>query len=92
VSTDRHTDRPGKEISAEHREVAEHLIDNEGWRYCDCGNRYPKLYPPDGRIIKVPKTGHTQGCAFKNWVALIRRNGGHWPPIDLEKQEPEEEE
>lgn len=77
------TDRPGQEIDKEHREVVNYLINNEAWRYKrPKGGGYPKLFPP-GRgqtSIKVPKTGHTRGRAFSNWISEIRRKGGHWPP------------
>jgi hypothetical protein len=77
------TDRPGREVSQEHREVITYLIDNEGWRYkLPSGGGYPKLLPADRTqaAIRVPKTGRTRGHAFSNWLAEIRRKGGHWPP------------
>jgi hypothetical protein len=33
-----------------------------------------------------------KGHAFENWLAVIRRNEGHWPPAIKSKQEPELEE
>jgi hypothetical protein len=39
----------------------------------------------------VPKTGHSKGHAFENWLAAIRRDGGHWPPGRKTKQEKEQE-
>ena len=75
------TERPGQEVSNDHRQVIRHLIDNEGWAYkLPPGNGYPRLYAPSGWSIRVPKTGHSKGHAFENWLAAIRRNGGHWPP------------
>ena len=77
------TDRPGREISQEHREVIVYLIDSQGWRYeLPSGNGYPKLFPADATHapIRVPKTGHSRGHAFSNWVAEVRRKGGQWPP------------
>ncbi len=77
------TDRPGPEVSKEHREVIMDLIDNQGWRYKKPeGRGYPRLYPADWTqpMIRVPKTGRSRGHAFGNWVAEIRRKGGHWPP------------
>ena len=73
------TDRPGQEVSKDHRQVITHLIDNEGWAYKK-GSGYPGLYAPPGRRIRVPRTGHSKGHAFENWLSAIRRNGGHWPP------------
>jgi hypothetical protein len=83
------TDRPGQEVSKKHREVITHLIDNEGWVYKKAkGQGYPRLFPPKSELsIKVPKTGHSKGHAFENWLAAIRRNGGHWPPGRKTKQE-----
>jgi hypothetical protein len=77
------TDRPGDEVDKDHRGVITDLIDNQGWKYKKpSGGGYPRLYPADSAQapIKVPKTGHTRGRAFSNWVAEIRRKGGHWPP------------
>jgi hypothetical protein len=77
------TDRPGREVSKEHREVIVDLIDNQGWAYkLPSGGGYPMLYPADRTHdrIRVPKTGHSGGNAFGNWIAEIRRKGGHWPP------------
>jgi hypothetical protein len=88
------TDRPGQEVSnGDQRKVIRHLIDNEGWAYKKpVGRGYPRLYPPDSdKWIRVPKTGHTKGHAFENWVAEVRRNGGHWPPGRKAKQEQGEE-
>jgi hypothetical protein len=59
------------------------LIDNQGWMYkLPTGRGYPRLYPPDRTQgqIRVPKTGHTRGHAFDNWLAEVRRKGGQWPP------------
>jgi hypothetical protein len=86
------TDRPGQEVSKEHRQVITHLIDNEGWAYKRPeGKGYPGLYTPSGIRIKVPKTGHSKGHAFENWLAAIRRNGGHWPSARQTKQDQEHE-
>jgi hypothetical protein len=77
------TDRPGGEVDKEHREVINHLVDNQGWRYKKPrGGGYPRLIPADPvhAPIRVPKTGRTRGRAFGNWLAEIRRKGGHWPP------------
>jgi hypothetical protein len=77
------TDRPGREVSQEHREVIVYLIDSQGWSYrLPRGGGYPTLFPADRSQspIQVPKTGHSRGHAFRNWIAEIRRKGGHWPP------------
>ena len=77
------TEQPGDEIDKDHRDVINDLVSNQGWRYKKArGGGYPRLYPADSQQtpIKVPKTGHTKGRAFTNWVAEIRRKGGHWPP------------
>jgi hypothetical protein len=77
------TDRPGSEVSKDHRAVIIDLIDNQGWRYEQPrGRGYPKLFPADPAHapIRVPKTGRTRGHAFGNWLAEIRRKGGQWPP------------
>jgi hypothetical protein len=77
------TDRPGGEVDKEHRDVINHLVDNQGWSYKKPrGGGYPRLIPADPAQtpVRVPKTGRTRGRAFANWVAEIRRKGGHWPP------------
>jgi hypothetical protein len=77
------TDRPGGEVDKEHREVINHLVGNQGWRYKKpSGGGHPKLFPADPAhaLIRVPKTGRRRGRAFGNWLAEIRRKGGHWPP------------
>jgi hypothetical protein len=77
------TDRPGGEVDKEHSDVINYLINCQGWRYQKPrGGGYPRLYPADPALapIRVPKTGNTRGRAFSNWVAEIRRKGGHWPP------------
>jgi hypothetical protein len=53
-----------------------------GWGYRKPqGGGYPKLLPADSAQapIKVPKTPSSQRT-YSNWVAEIRRKGGHWPP------------
>jgi hypothetical protein len=77
------TDRPGGEVDKAHREVINHLVDNQGWRYKKPRRGgYPRLFPADAANgpIRVPMTGHTRGHAFDNWLAEIRRKGGHWLP------------
>jgi hypothetical protein len=77
------TDRPGREVSKDHRRVIDYLIDSQGWRYeLPSGGGYPMLFPADATQtpIRVPKTGHSRGYAFSNWIAVVRRKGGQWPP------------
>jgi hypothetical protein len=77
------TDRPGREVSKEHREVIAYLIDNQGWAYRKpLGGGCPQLYPADTllRAIRVPRAGSTRGRALDSWIAQVRRCGGHWPP------------
>ena len=76
------TDRPRREVPKDYREVITYLIDNEGWTYkLPSGDGYPKLIPADSAHspIKVPKTPSSQRT-YSNWLAEIRRKGGHWPP------------
>jgi hypothetical protein len=75
-------DRPGQEIPKDYRKVVVHLIDNEGWTYRrPVGGGYPRLIPADPahRPIRLPKTPSSQRT-FDNFVAEVRRKGGHWPP------------
>jgi hypothetical protein len=76
------TDRPGREIPKDYREVIVYLIDSEGWAYKKpCGGGYPRLRPadPSQTVIQVPKTPSSQR-RYNNWIAEVRRKGGHWPP------------
>jgi hypothetical protein len=76
------TDRPGREIPKAYREVVTYLIDSGGWGYKKPrGGGYPKLLPADSAQapIQVPKTPSSQR-RYNNWLAEIRRKGGHWPP------------
>jgi len=76
------TDTPGDEIPKDYRKVAKYLVDSEGWSYKKPkGGGYPKLIPADSgqAPIKVPKTPSSQRT-YNNWLAEIRRKGGHWPP------------
>ena len=75
-------DRPGREVPKDYREVIIHLIDSQGWTYQKPrGGGYPQLRPADPARspVKVPKTPSSQRT-FSNWLAEIRRKGGHWPP------------
>ena len=73
-------ERPGREISKEYREIAQHLVDAQGWRY-RTGKRHPKLYPaePTQSPIPVPTTPSDRR-SLKNFVSQVRRAGGIWPP------------
>jgi len=76
------TDRPGREIPKDYRDVVTYLIDSEGWSYRKPrGDGYPRLLPADAAQppIQVPKTPSSQR-RYNNWLAEIRRKGGHWPP------------
>lgn len=76
------TDKPGREIPKDYRAVVTYLIDSEGWSYKKpSGDGYPKLLPADPAQtpIKVPKIPSSQRT-YINWLAEIRRKGGHWPP------------
>jgi hypothetical protein len=79
------TDRPGRELAQNtlYRPVVDYLIDSQGWSYKLAKHGgCPLLLPADQSqgVIRVPKTGHARGYRYANWVAAIRRAGGHWPP------------
>jgi hypothetical protein len=76
------SDAPGEEIPKDYRKVVKYLMKNEGWNYKKPrGGGYPKLLPADPAQvpITVPKTPSSQRT-YSNWLAEIRRKGGHWPP------------
>lgn len=74
------SDRPGREIPKEFREVATHLVDVQGWRY-ERTRRHPVLFPPDPAVpaVRIPTTP-SDVRSFQNFVAEVRRRGGQWPP------------
>jgi hypothetical protein len=82
---------PGREIPKEYREVVISLLRTEGWRYDASGKRHPVLYPPDPEkpAVRIPTTPSRSPRAFQNWLAEVRRSGGHWPPMRPIKQEEE---
>jgi hypothetical protein len=80
------TDRPGREIDKEYRDIVTHLIDSQGWAYkLATGGGYPRLLPADQSQapIRVPKTGHTRGRGSTTGSprsagqAVTGRPGGH---------------
>jgi hypothetical protein len=77
------TDRPGRELPKEYREVADELSSNQGWRYDSGAKRggHPILFPPDRTQpqLSVPTTPSDRR-SFDNWLADVRRRGGLWPP------------
>ena len=76
------TDRPGREIPKDYRDIITHLIDNEGWSYkLPAGGGYPQLRPADPvhPPIQVPRTPSSQR-RLRNFQAQVRRSGGRWPP------------
>ncbi len=76
-------DTPGRELAqANFREVAQELVNNQGWRY-DVGRKrggHPTLYPvdPAQAPLSVPTTP-SDHRAFRNWLSDVRRRGGMWP-------------
>ena len=46
------------------------------------GKGHPVLYPPDRSKppLRVPTTPSRNPRAWQNWLAEVRRRGGHWPP------------
>ena len=73
--------RAGNEVPKEYRIIVNELVDNQGWRYDNSGQGYPKLYAPSGaRMISVPKTPSDQR-SLRNFIAQVRRAGGIWPPL-----------
>ncbi len=75
------TDRPGKELPKDFREVVSHQIDELGWRYDSSRKGHPMLYPADRtqRPIPVPTTPG-DARSLRNFVGQVRRAGGEWPP------------
>jgi hypothetical protein len=73
------TERPGRELPREYREIATDLVVQQGWRY-RTGGRHPKLYPADRSqpILTVPTTPSDQR-SLRNFIADVRRRGGVWP-------------
>ena len=74
-------DRPGQEIPKDYRKVVVHLIDNEAWTYRRATRWLSEAHPadPTHRPIRLPKTPSSPRT-LENFVAEVRRKGGHWPP------------
>lgn len=75
------SDRPGREIPKDYREVVTYQIDHHGWRYDASGKGYPVLYPSDKsqpplRLARTPSDRR----GFKNFLSAVRQRGGTWPP------------
>ncbi len=75
------SDRPGKEIPKEYREVVAHQVDALGWRYDSSRKGHPMLFHADrsqsGRsVLTTPGDKRS----FRNFVAWVRRASGEWPP------------
>jgi hypothetical protein len=73
--------KPGKEIPKEYREIVAYQIERLGWRYDPKGKGHPVLYPADkahGAIRMAQTPSDRRG--IKNFVAVVRRAGGIWPP------------
>lgn len=75
------SNRPGREIPKEYREVATELVTNQGWRYVYRGGSHPMLYPADRSKspMTIPTTP-SEKRSFANFLAQVRRAGGVWPP------------
>ena len=75
-------DTPGNELPKEYREIAEHLVKNQGWRYDKGAKRggYPMLYPADRsqNPLAVPTTPVTVGPS-RTGGRRSRRRGGQLP-------------
>jgi len=82
VKDDDRMDTPGNELPKEYREIAEHLVRNQGWRYDKGAKRggHPMLYPADRsqNPLAVPTTPGDRR-SFDNWRSQIRRRGGQLP-------------
>lgn len=76
------TDRPGRELPKDYRQVADELVEKQGWRYRWTGRHgHPQLIPPDPDqpILVIPTTPTSRSTAFRNFVAAVRQRGGKWP-------------
>ncbi|WP_152691021.1 hypothetical protein [Jiangella alkaliphila] len=75
------TERPGREIPKEYREVIDYQISQHGWWYEHPANRQPRVYPADrSKPPIVLASTPSDRRALKNFVAAVRRAGGEWPP------------
>ena len=75
------SDRVGRELPKEYREIVAELVANQGWRYDSRrGGGHPCIYPADVTkpMLVIPTTpGDRRG--IRNFIADVRRRGGVWP-------------
>lgn len=73
---------PGGELPKDYREIVEHLVRSQGWRYDNGSKRggHPMLYPADvnQRPLAVPTTPG-EHRALNNWRSEVRKRGGQLP-------------
>ena len=77
MTEQRKSDRAGREVPREYRDLVNDLVDNQGWRYDNQRRGHPMVFPADKSAKAIPVPG-TPGDnrSFKNWVAQVRRAGG----------------
>lgn len=76
------TDRPGKEIDKDYRDIVNYQIDRHGWIYKKpAGRGYPRLFPSNKAYgpISIPKTAGSPH-SLERLARKIRQRGGTWPP------------
>jgi hypothetical protein len=58
-------------------------VEQLGWRYDAGASRsgHPRLFPKDTSKPPLAIPGSpSDPRSFRNFVSLVRRNGGNWPP------------
>lgn len=81
------SDRPGREIPKEYREIVLYQIEHHGWRYNSSRKGHPLLYPADRskRPLAVSTTPGDRAHGLTNFINKVRNAGGTWPPEGRQK-------
>jgi len=73
------SDRPGREIPKEYREIVNHQIDQHGWRYDATRKGHPQLIPaataPSARSRPRPATSAASATSYPR--SATRAASGH---------------
>lgn len=81
MTQSRQAARPGRELPAEYREVADRLVRDQGWSYIHKGGGgHPVLRDPKGCGQTPVPTTPSDNRSFENWLRQLRALGADLAP------------